>query len=293
MQKVTRTEVTTHTEHNRDGSTTVTTTTRTIVEYRAKEDAPQPEKDPRQPPPRRYSPIELEQLQPLLDKNRAWAHMFRARNPGMLEELSKHQNPEICWIGCSDSRVPADLVCGLEPGSVFVHRNIANVVNHSDFSCLSVLQYAVEVLKVKHIIVCGHYGCGGCSAAMSHKQYGMIDNWLRSIKDVYAANKRKILSLHPAQQLDALVELNTAQSVWHVAETSVVQNAWARGQELTVHGWVYQLEDGLIHDLKLSVSAKDEIDEVYAYATEASVQSLERRRSHFEALPIMPTIQEH
>ncbi|KAI8621810.1 carbonic anhydrase, partial [Chytriomyces sp. MP71] len=196
--------------------------------------------------------------------NQVWAEEFKIQHPGLLNELARQQHPQVCWIGCSDSRVPADVVCGLGPGELFVHRNIANVVNHSDFSALSVLQYAVEVLKVvKHIVVCGHYGCGGVAAALSHKQYGIIDNWLRSIKDVYASNKKRLVDLLPAQQLDALVELNTAQSVWHVAESSIVQNAWARGQKLTIHGWVYQLEDGLLHDLKLSVNAKDEIDEIY------------------------------
>ncbi|KAJ3247903.1 hypothetical protein HDU78_002656 [Chytriomyces hyalinus] len=202
----------------------------------------------------------------MLENNKEWAASMK--EAGLFEKLAQAQTPEILWIGCSDSRVPAEFVCGVGPGDLFVHRNIANVVTHTDLSCLAVLQYAVDVLKVKHIIVCGHYQCGGCMAAMSSKQYGVIDNWLRIIKDVYASNKCRMKSLSAEEQSDTLVELNVAKSVFNVCHTTIVQNAWDRGQELSVHGWVYRLEDGLINDLKLCMDNKDEIDALYSYVVE-------------------------
>ncbi|KAI9330991.1 carbonic anhydrase [Obelidium mucronatum] len=208
-----------------------------------------------------HDPTHVDTLAELLNNNREWATSMRAANPGLLERLAKQQTPEILWIGCSDSRVPAEFVCGLGPGDLFVHRNIANVVTHTDLSCLSVIQYAVDVLKVKHIIVCGHYQCGGCLTAMSNKQYGLIDNWLRNIKDIYNTNKDKLAGLTPAEQATALIELNVAKSVLNICHTTIVQNAWDRGQELSVHGWCYQLEDGIIQDLKLCVNKKNEIDD--------------------------------
>ncbi|KAJ3099217.1 hypothetical protein HK100_004936 [Physocladia obscura] len=220
-----------------------------------------------------HDPTHVDTLAELLNNNREWATAIQATQPGLLEKLAKAQNPEILWIGCSDSRVPAEFICGLGPGDLFVHRNIANVVTHTDVSCLSVLQYAVDVLKVKHVIVCGHYQCGGCLAAMSNKQYGLIDNWLRNIKDIYMSNKATLKDLSPIEQGQALIELNVAKSVLNICHTTIVQNAWDRGQELSVHGWVYQLEDGLIQDLKLCVDKKDEVDDIYSYVTNETIKA--------------------
>ncbi|KAJ3211196.1 hypothetical protein HDU67_004719 [Dinochytrium kinnereticum] len=217
----------------------------------------------------------------LLDNNRIWADRLRRETPGLLERLATQQTPEILWIGCSDSRVPAESVVGLGPGDLFVHRNIANVVCHTDLSLLSVLQYAVDVLKVKHIIVCGHYKCGGCMAAMSSKQYGLIDNWLRNIKDVYSTNKHVLDQIEDQnEKLDMLVELNVAKSVHNICHTTVVQNAWGRGQYLSVHGWSYRLDDGHIRDLELCINNQDEVEGVYSYATamvKAKETSYDRR----------------
>ncbi|KAJ3118953.1 hypothetical protein HDU96_005190 [Phlyctochytrium bullatum] len=206
-------------------------------------------------------------LETLLENNRQWSQRLRTENPDLLSKLAAAQDPDILWIGCSDSRVPAEAVVGLGPGDVFVHRNIANVVHHTDFSLLSVLQYAVEVLKVKHIIVCGHYRCGGCAAAMSPKQYGLIDNWLRQIKDVYADHRHVLDAIDdPAARCDALVELNVATSVRNVCGTTVLQNAWARGEKVSVHGWCYRLEDGLIKDLEVCVTGSEEMEEIFRYS---------------------------
>ena len=180
-------------------------------------------------------------------------------------KLSEQQSPEYLWIGCSDSRVPANQIMGLLPGEVFVHRNIANVVVHTDLNCLSVIQYAVEVLKVKHIMVVGHYGCGGVEAAMSKQPLGLIDNWLRHIKDVYRLHKDKIdATVDDKKRFDLLCELNVMEQVANVCHTTCVQNAWRNGQKLSVHGWVYGLDNGIIKDLKISTSALDEVDHLYA-----------------------------
>ncbi|KAJ3207364.1 hypothetical protein HDU67_007522 [Dinochytrium kinnereticum] len=220
----------------------------------------------------------------LLDNNRIWAERLRRETPGLLERLATQQTPEILWIGCSDSRVPAESVVGLGPGDLFVHRNIANVVCHTDLSLLSVLQYAVDVLKVKHIIVCGHYQCGGCMAAMSSKQYGLIDNWLRNIKDVYSTNRHVLDQIEDQnERLDMLVELNVAKSVHNICHTTVVQNAWGRGQYLSVHGWSYRLDDGHIRDLELCINNQDEVEGVYSYATamvKAKETSYDRRNRY-------------
>ncbi|KAJ3094236.1 hypothetical protein HDU96_001771, partial [Phlyctochytrium bullatum] len=204
----------------------------------------------------------------LLENNRRWAERLRREKPELLDKLATTQEPDILWIGCSDSRVPAEAVVGLGPGDLFVHRNIANVVCHTDLSLLSVLQYAVDVLKVKHVIVCGHYKCGGCMAAMSSKQYGLIDNWLRQIKDVYAQNRHVLDQIeNDKERTDMLIELNVAKSVHNICGTTVVQNAWARGQYLSIHGWCYRLDDGLIRDLELCINNQDEVESIYAYAT--------------------------
>ncbi|KAI9337678.1 carbonic anhydrase [Zopfochytrium polystomum] len=228
-------------------------------------------------------PTHGDSLIELLDRNRKWADQMKEENPGLFEKLSRAQNPDILWIGCSDSRVPAEEICGLGPGDLFVHRNIANVVVSTDMSMLSVLQYAVEVLKVRHIIVCGHYQCGGCLTAMSNKQYGLIDNWLRNIKDVYQSNREQLEDVCDSDRGDLLVELNVAKSVHNVCHTGIVQNAWDRGQALSIHGWVYRISDGRINDLKLCINKQDEVENIYSYVSKTSLKKeLEIRRSQLD-----------
>lgn len=197
----------------------------------------------------------LNDLQELLEKNREWAETIKASDPQFFNVLAQQQTPRYLWIGCSDSRVPATQLVGLKPGDMFVHRNVANVVVHTDFNCLSVLQFAVDVLNVNHVIVCGHYGCGGVKAAMDNLQLGLIDNWLRHVQDV-AQNHQSELALIEdyERRLDRLCELNVAEQVLNVSKTTIVQNAWNRGQELAIHGWIYGISDGLIRDLDLRLT---------------------------------------
>ncbi len=203
-------------------------------------------------------------LPELIDNNRRWAKDMVDSDENFFTRLADHQSPEFLWIGCSDSRVPANQIIGLEPGEVFVHRNIANVVVHSDFNCLSVIEFAVEVLHVKHVIVCGHYGCGGVKAAGQNHHLGLIDNWLRHIRDVRQKHE-KILSRieSEAERSDRLCELNVVEQVRNVCHTSVVQEAWERGQPLSVHGWIYAVQDGLLKDLDVTTTNQQEIDEAY------------------------------
>jgi carbonic anhydrase len=191
-------------------------------------------------------------LTELFERNRAWAAAITADDPRFFAELAERQAPEYLWIGCSDSRVPANQIVGLSPGDVFVHRNVANVVVHTDLNCLSVLQYAVDVLGVKHVIVCGHYGCGGVKAALEGTRHGLIDNWLRHVTDVGDKHADELASLPEEQRLDRLCELNIVEQVANVSQTTIVEDAWARGQALTVHGLVYDLNDGLLRDLGVS-----------------------------------------
>ncbi|HWH46634.1 MAG TPA: carbonate dehydratase [Burkholderiales bacterium] len=209
----------------------------------------------------------MNDLSHLLENNRAWAEGVRQREPGFFDQLAQLQTPEYLWIGCSDSRVPANQITGLAPGEVFVHRNVANVVVHADLNCLSVLQYAVDVLKVKHVIVCGHYGCGGVIAAHDNVKLGLVDNWLRHVQDV-GQKHRDALAENKVRdkRIARLCELNVIEQVVNVAQTTVVQDAWARGQTLTVHGWIYGLRNGLIHDLGMSVSQPEHLHERYASA---------------------------
>jgi len=195
-------------------------------------------------------------LEHLIENNRAWAQSTLERDPGFFRTLAKQQAPEYLWIGCSDSRVPANQIVGLLPGELFVHRNVANVVVHSDLNCLSVLQFAVDVLKVKHVIVCGHYGCGGVQAALENQRLGLIDNWLRHVQDVKAKHAAEIdaIASH-ADRIDRLCELNVMEQVANVAQTTVVQGAWERGQDVAVHGWIYGLRDGRVRDLQVSRGA--------------------------------------
>ncbi len=192
-------------------------------------------------------------LDHLLEKNRDWAKQIKSEDPEFFKQLARQQKPELLWIGCADSRVPANEIMGLLPGEVFVHRNVANLVVHTDLNCLSVVQFAVEVLKVKHIIVTGHYGCGGVAAALSNQRLGLIDNWLRKIQDVLRLYERYFDELpNDEARLKRLCEVNVMAQVLSLSETTIVQDAWAREQELAIHGWIYGLEDGILHDLKVS-----------------------------------------
>lgn len=203
-------------------------------------------------------------LDELFQNNREWADAISASDPDFFPKLAAQQTPEYLWIGCSDSRVPANQIVGLMPGEVFVHRNVANMVVHTDLSCLTVLQFAVDVLKVKHVMVVGHYGCGGVRAAYENADNGLIDNWLRNIKDVQQRHRRRIAALESDEErVNLLCELNVVSQVSNVCHTTIVQNAWARGQGLSVHGWVYSLKDGLIQDLQCTVSGPEQISEVY------------------------------
>lgn len=200
----------------------------------------------------------------LFQNNRNWAEQVKLQHPAFFDTLSSQQQPEYLWIGCSDSRVPSNQIIGLMPGEVFVHRNVANMVIHTDFNCLSVLQYAVEVLKIKHIMVVGHYGCGGVRAAMEDSQHGLIDNWLRGLKDIYFAQRHRFLELEDDEKrVNLLCEINVKAQVTNVCHTTIVQNAWARGQQVEVHGWIYSVRDGLLKDLNVTISSPDQIAEVY------------------------------
>lgn len=197
----------------------------------------------------------MKTLKHLLDSNLAWAASIKEKDPDFFTRLSKQQAPEYLWIGCSDSRVPANQITNLAPGEVFVHRNIANVVVHTDLNCLSVIQFAVEILKVKHIIVCGHYGCGGVKAALEDQEHGLIDNWLRHVKDVIRFNAPKFDGLAHDDQLNLLCELNVKEQVKNISNTTIVKNAWKQGRDLSVHGWIYSVENGVLKDLDTCITA--------------------------------------
>ena len=200
-------------------------------------------------------------LKYLFDRNLAWATAVREKDPDFFTNLSRQQAPEYLWIGCSDSRVPANQIVSLPPGEVFVHRNIANVVVHTDLNCLSVIQYAVEVLKVKHIIVCGHYGCGGIKAAVENEQHGLIDNWLRHVQDVARFNADKLKGLKQEEKFDLLCELNVMEQVTNICNTTIVQKAWENSAELSIHGWIYNIENGILKELTPSVASNRKSEE--------------------------------
>ncbi len=203
-------------------------------------------------------------LNKLFKQNKKWAEKIKESDPQFFLNLSKQQNPEYLWIGCSDSRVPANEIIGMMPGEVFVHRNIANLVIHTDLNCLSVIQYSVEVLKVKHIIVCGHYGCGGIQVAMENKGYGLIDNWIRNIKDLHRYHREEIEALKSEKEkVDLLSELNVIEQVANICHTAIVQDAWKSGQELSVHGWIYSIEDGILKDLNVCTTSLEEISQTH------------------------------
>lgn len=206
----------------------------------------------------------MKTLKNLFERNRNWAEKVKETDPAFFLNISKQQKPEYLWIGCSDSRVAANQIVDLLPGQIFVHRNIANVVVHTDLNCLSVIQYAVEVLKIKHIIVCGHYGCGGIQAAMEKREHGLIDNWLRHIKDVHRYHQDKIDALDDEKEkVNLLCELNVIEQVANVCHTTIVQSAWKSGQEVAVHGWIYNIEDGILRDLNVCVTGPDDISDTH------------------------------
>jgi carbonic anhydrase len=205
-------------------------------------------------------------LKHLFENNRSWAERMLAQEPAFFDKLAHLQNPEYLWIGCSDSRVPANQITGLQPGEVFVHRNVANVVVHTDLNCLSVMQFAVDVLKVKHIIVCGHYGCGGVRAALFGDRLGLIDNWLRHIQDVRDKHAGLLAQLNDEAAVNRLCELNVIEQVVNVSRTTILRDAWQRAQTVTVHGWIYGLSNGQLRDLGISIDALDAIEVAQAGA---------------------------
>ena len=202
----------------------------------------------------------MKTLKYLFDRNLAWATAIKDKDPDFFSRLSKQQAPEYLWIGCSDSRVSANQIVNLPPGEVFVHRNIANVVVHTDLNCLSVIQFAVEVLKVKHIIICGHYGCSGIEAAMDNKEHGLVDNWLRHIKDVIRFNAEKLTGLKHDKKLNTLCEINVIEQVTNVCNTTIVKNAWEKGAELSVHGWIYNIKNGILKDLDTCITSNEGLE---------------------------------
>ena len=210
-------------------------------------------------------------LKRLLDQNRAWAEGITASDPDFFPTLAQQQSPKFLWIGCADSRVPSTQLVGMVPGEMFVHRNVANLVVHTDFNCLSVMQYAVDVLRVDHIIVCGHDGCGGVKAAMENLQFGLIDNWLRHVQDVIRDHEPELMQIQDEEKrLDRLCELNVVEQVLNVARTTIVHSAWERGQELVIHGWIYGLQDGLLRDLGVSIDNADGLTTAYPCIRDSS-----------------------
>ena len=220
----------------------------------------------------RHDKTNMKDLQELLAKNKAWAEAIKANDPEFFNTLAQQQTPRYLWIGCSDSRVPATQLVGLSAGDLFVHRNVANVVVHTDFNCLSVLQFAVDVLAVNHVIVCGHYGCGGVKAAMDNLQLGLIDNWLRHVQDVMRVHEESLSVItDDTLRLDKLCEFNVIEQVLNVSRTTIVQNAWSRGQELAIHGWIYGIGDGLLRDLNICITNQKELSKKYEAAVSMAV----------------------
>jgi carbonic anhydrase len=216
----------------------------------------------------------MRELKKLFQNNREWIASKISKDPDYFRHMAEAQDPLYLWIGCSDSRVPANEIVGLEPGEIFVHRNVANIFPHTDFNCLSVLEYAVDLLNIRHIIVCGHYGCGGVKAAMENHQLGLVDNWLRNIRDVHARFKDELDSIEDAnKRFDRLVELNVLQQVANVCHTTIVQKAWLRGRAIWVHGWVYNLSTGALKDLNCCVSNIDQIEQIYRTAPKSEQDS--------------------
>lgn len=211
----------------------------------------------------------MRSLEPLFHKNQAWAREQVAKDPQFFKRLETQQRPDYLWIGCADSRVPANEILGLPPGEVFVHRNVANVVVHTDFNCLAVMQFAVEVIKVKHIMVVGHYGCGGVGLALRQERIGLSDNWIRHVRDIADRHADRLATIPDEHERhDRLCELNAIEQVRHVGQTTIVEDAWQRGQPLALHAWVYSLKDGLLRDLRMTVERREELEPEYARAVE-------------------------
>lgn len=208
----------------------------------------------------------MPKVRQLIANNKEWAKLMIEEDPQFFADLVAQQSPEYLWIGCSDSRVPANQVVGMAPGELFVHRNVANQVIQTDFNCLSVVQYAVDALKVKHILVVGHYGCGGVRAATENCTHGLVDHWLYPIKDIYRDHHVELEALDDIARIDRLCELNVIEQVRNLAKTTIVQNAWERGQELAIHGWVYSLEDGLVRDMEVTVEDRESLERIYHFA---------------------------
>jgi carbonic anhydrase len=212
----------------------------------------------------------MRSLSHLFEKNRAWSERIRRADPDFFPRLSRLQEPQYLWIGCADSRVPANEIVDLAPGELFVHRNVANVVVHTDLNCLSVMQFAIDVLKVRHVIVCGHYGCSGVSAALQDRRIGLADNWLRHVQDVHSKHSERVSAVAGTpERIDRLCELNVIEQVANVCQTTIVRDAWERGQALAVHGWVYGLKDGLLRDLETTILRPDEAPAIYRAALAA------------------------
>lgn len=212
-------------------------------------------------------------IQDLFTHNRAWAAQMERERPGFFTSLVKQQRPKFMWIGCSDSRVPANQITGLEPGEVFVHRNVANVVVHSDLNALSAIQFAVEMLKVEHIMVVGHYGCGGVLAALNNTRVGLADNWIRHIQDVRDRHRGILDNISPENRGDALVDLNVIEQVVNVCVSTVMTDAWAKGQKVTIHGWAFGVHDGLLQDLHMNVTSVDSIEPLYRAAVQGVIEA--------------------
>jgi carbonic anhydrase len=210
----------------------------------------------------------MQKLPQLFEQNQRWSEEVRRGDPAFFEKLSHQQSPNYLWIGCSDSRVPANQVVGMLPGELFVHRNVANVVVHTDLNCLSTIQFSVDVLKVRHIITCGHYGCGGVKAALTGQRLGLVDNWIAHVRDVREKHKQLLARTPEERRWDRLCELNVIEQAANICQTNVVQDAWARGQELAVHGWIYGLQDGLLRDLGMCVTSLAELEACYQQALE-------------------------
>lgn len=205
----------------------------------------------------------MKDIDTLISNNRLWANMLREENPEFFQGLAQVQKPRFLWIGCSDSRVPAEKLTGLEPGELFVHRNVANLVIHTDLNCLSVVQYAVDVLEVEHIIICGHYGCGGVQAAIDNPELGLIDNWLLHIRDIWFKHSALLEVLPAERQLDTLCELNVMEQVYNLGHSTIMQSAWKRGQKIYIHGWAYGIHDGLLRDLNVTATSRESLEKRY------------------------------
>lgn len=223
----------------------------------------------------------MKRLPHLFENNKVWAADLLKQDSQFFGKLCKQQSPEYLWIGCSDSRVPANQISGLQPGEVFVHRNIANQVVHSDLNCLSVIQFAIDVLKVKHVMVVGHYGCGGVTAALENSRAGLVDNWLGHVRDVGEKHATQLANLpedrHEGCRLDRFCELNVCEQVLNVANTTMVRDAWSRGQDVTLHGWIYSIRDGLLRDLGMCIASPEEVEDSYVHATRAGQKAQLRR----------------